>query len=60
MEGSARRYKLDNFLHPYDRVIDGKFVNGNYDKVDDFHFAVISFPFPDSSIHPALWHKAFY
>ena len=45
-----------NFLDLYIRVIDDKFVTGIYHK----NFEVISYPFPDSSIHFSLGCTTFY
>ena len=60
LEGSAYSYKQDIFLGLYIRVVDGKYVTGIYHKVDDFNFAVINYPFPQSNIHSMLGYTTFY
>ena len=60
LEGSACIYKQDIFLDLYIRVVDGKFVTGIYNKVDDFNFEVIDYPFPQSNIHSMLGYTTFY
>ena len=60
LEGSACSYQQGTFLDLYIRVVDGKFVTGIYHKVDDFHFEVINYPFPQSSIHSMLCYTTFY
>ena len=44
----------------YIPVIDDKFVTGIYHKVDAFNFKVISYPFPDSTIHSSLGYSTFF
>ena len=60
LEGSICNYKRDNFLDPYIRVIDDKFVTCIYHKVDEFNFEVISYPLPDNNIHISLGYSTFY
>ena len=42
------------------RVVDGKFVTGIYQEVDDFNFEVINYPFPQSNIHSMSGYTTFY
>ena len=60
LEGSTCSYKQDTFLDLYIRVVDHKFITGIYDKVDDFNFEVISYPFPQSNVHSMLGYSTYY
>ena len=52
--------KQDTFLDLYIRVLDGNFVTGIYDKVDDVNFEVINFLIPQSIVPFMLGYTTFY
>ena len=60
LEGSTHSYKQDTFLDLHIRVVDHKFITGNYHKVDDFNFEVISYLFPQSNVHSMLGYSTYY
>ena len=60
LEGNACSYKQDAVLGLYIRVVDGKFVTGISQKIDDFNFWVINYPFSQHSIHSMLGYTTFY
>ena len=49
-----------HFLDLYIRVVDHKFITGIYNKVDDFNFEVISYPFPQSNVHSMLGYSTYH